>query len=149
MKKVVSLFFTCILAPQFALASITTDLKSVIDDYNYSMTIEWDQQDSSFAQEKEIQLQTEINQLIQAGLTKEEFLGLYPEAQELEEELKFIDMKNPITVAEFMQKHQKYKKGAAWSGELTEGLIAFAAILVLVAFISYKAKDCGGPKCTT
>lgn len=124
MKFIIAL----LLIPQLALASVAPTLKEVMDDFNYSVTVEWDQQDQKFLEEKTQKLNHDIQVLIENGLTKEEIV----EVSGLDMNVEAIDFKNPAEVANYVRTHQTAAKGASWNGDvLAIGVVVGLAVLVL------------------
>jgi hypothetical protein len=137
--RIISLLLSLLLVPQFAFASHANELKEAVDEYFFSMTVEWDQKDLSFANEQQAIFSNKVNTLIKNGLTIDELKGSLSETTgldylQLEPELNLIDTNNIRVLANFIKEKMasKYSTGASWdSGEI----IPFAILGLLGVFL--------------
>lgn len=140
MRKLLLSFLLLLSLPQMIFASNPGTLKDLLDDYNYSMTVEWDQKDISFEKQKQKEFEEGINGLISAGLTKEEvLLATGIDIGAVAAEVKSLNLSNSSDIAAFLKNHKQFKRGASWSGEVIVGAIGAAAIITFFAIIINKA----------
>lgn len=143
MKLVALLLSLCLTMNVFASSGLSSQVQRTMDDYQYAMTVEWDQQDRSFAEAQTRRLFQEFSALFAQGMTSEELLKIV-EAR----------IKNPALIQELRLKAQTlpigsqeeliqaladtsasfYSEGASWNGTA----VAFYGG-VAVLFIGYFA----------
>jgi hypothetical protein len=128
--------------PQLSFAKDQT-LKALIDDYTYSLSVEWDQKDQAFAESQNEKFRLEMRSLIEAGLSKKEILEAFKsvDPQRLESELMLVDLSNPVAVANFisMKKASAYSSGASWSGKIPTAVYVasiMAAVITLAIILT-------------
>lgn len=95
LKKIVSMLMLNCLLLTSAQAASGAGLKSAFDSLSYSLTVEWDQQDQDFAQNKIENFQSEVNALRSAGLSQSEVAAFLKE---------ILKGKANLQVDSFMQK---------------------------------------------
>ncbi len=128
--------------PQLALASNEALLKAAVDDYHYSLTVEWDQADKEFLSQKDQAFEAVVYDLVKNGLTKKDLEQAYPNA-----DLESMDLSNAQTVKEYLLNNQTtYQKGASWDGSVFIGIglgaILVARILYVIITNQTKKKEC-------
>jgi hypothetical protein len=137
MKKLLSLIFTLLLVPQLSIASTSKDLKSILDEYYFSITVVWDQKDAVFAAKQEEKLLHELQTLQKEGLTKEEISSAFNsftklDFNEVQNELMILDLNSPEQVKTYIDEklHQSYARGASWEAGEIAGAIVGGAVLI-------------------
>jgi hypothetical protein len=140
--KILFLFFTAILVPQLAFASNVEALKLAIDEYNYAITVEWDQKDKAFLKIQDEILQKSISQLVESGLTKQDLLAAYPNVnvEKLELEMTKVTLVDATSIREFIQNtQQSYNKGSSWLSDAQVSAIgaSIAIILGVILVVRY------------
>lgn len=127
-----------VLIPQMGFSSNDIAFKNVVDDYVFSMEVEWDQIDKKFATLKEQELKDNIYSLIQNGLTDIDVITAFPDYRSdiLLNEIKKINISNDRELIEFITKNkeQLYKQGASWNA-LNENLGFKIGVAIGLGFI--------------
>lgn len=154
MKIISILLMFCFSSNILAESKVIHALEQSLDDYQYTMTVEWDQKDSSFYDQETEKFFNKMSSLIQnEGFQKEEIL-LFAEAKMSNKKaLEALKLKmNVLTssksskeLAEVLRENSKdfYAKGASWNGFSTESLLIAAIGAVLVyALWFYSSHDC-------
>lgn len=137
MKYVLKIFILSILASQFALAGRQDSLKQAIDEFHYSLTVEWDQKDQAFRELQEEILMNKITAFVQSGATRDELEQAFYQATKLEltdieNELFIKKIQSPTEIRDFLKLRieQTYYQGVSWDAqEFAAGLIAASVIL--------------------
>lgn len=122
----------------------TTNLKSITDRYQYSLEVEWDQQDQNFLRKVNKELSNDIEVLIESGLTQEQLLDEALSSirdvnlrNELKENIELLSV-NKMNAEDFtnlmlhtLDKNQA--QGASWNpiGKVLIGTVAVLAITYL------------------
>lgn len=144
MKVVAILLSLCFTLNVFASSNLTSDVHRTIDDYQYAMTVDWDQNDRTFAEARTRKLFSEISSFFAQGMTSDDLLKIVESK-----------IKNPAIVAELRMKAQTlptgsqeeliqaladssssfYSEGASWNGTA----VAFYGGLAVffIGFIAY------------
>jgi hypothetical protein len=124
------------------LASPISELESSFDAYNYALTVEWDQADQKFYNEKTDLFLKEISEIVVSkGVTKEEVLNLVEKkvaSKELVDAMKLklsmMGTVNAEDLASVLKENSKdfYLRGASWNsdGLLTAAYITGGAVLL-------------------
>ncbi len=129
-----------------AMATTQDGLKTAFDEFNYSVTVEWDQKDPTFFEAKKLELTQAIAGLEAEGMTREELIGFTKSQIKDATLLKNLDTAlealsvNKMTSAEaqeFMMKSIKSSQGASWDGAVVIitpiGLVVLLLIIIIVA----------------
>lgn len=144
MKIVAFLLSLCFTLNVFASSNLTSEVQRTIDEYQFAMTVEWDQNDRSFAEAQTRKLFSEISSLFAQGMTSDDLLKIIESK-----------IKNPAIVAELRMKAQTlptgsteeliqaladsstsfYSEGASWNGT---AVAFYGGIAVFfIGFIAY------------
>lgn len=126
------------------MASPLSNIEKSLDDYQFAMTVEWDQKDQAFSKHQTEKFLAEIQQAIAEGVTKEEIFGLAQikmkspqavEALKLKVTLLTSSATNPAQLAEILQTSSTdfYHQGASWNGEIGEYAL-WAGLALFVGF---------------
>jgi hypothetical protein len=144
---VLSIFITS------ASASSRGGLKAAFDELNYSLTVEWDQQDKAFYGEQMKKFSQSVRELQAQGLTNAQLVDFVKAevkdenvARDLETAFNMISI-NKMDAQEankYMVETMKkaYSSGASWNG--SSGVTVAVALLVVVAVIALAAAAGGG-----
>jgi hypothetical protein len=138
MKRKLSFLLLLILVPQMLFASSSESLKNIMDDYNYSMTVEWDQRDMAFANQKRIEFVTQLNSLVASGLTKDDIVaatGLNLDV--IQHEIEILNLRNTEDLVQFLIQHKEFKTGANWVGDVVLATVFFTPIIVMIGMMIY------------
>jgi hypothetical protein len=140
--KYIGMILTFLLLPQLVFASNVEGLKALVDEYNYTMTVEWNQKDASFAHEQDEKLKSGLTQLLNSGLTKDDFSQAFPSVNfnELESEILMTDLSTETAIKDFaLKSRQSYKKGASWNGDAA-GFFAAVMLFTFICIIATEAE---------
>ena len=124
------------------LAGPISELESSFDAYNYALTVEWDQADQKFYNEKTDLFLKEIAEtIVNKGVTKEEVMNLIEKKVASKEIIDAMKLKlsmmgnvNAEDLASVLKENSKdfYLRGASWNsdGLLTAAYITGGALLL-------------------
>ena len=143
MKFISWLLLLCITSNVFA-KSVEHDLKNVIEEFQYSFTVEWDQKDEAALKSMVSELNKNLERLKTQGMTEEELLKVLKEKSV--SDAKFNQIKAKIllsqsgnsveSISEILKSEMKEMgaRGASWNGNAQVGytLAALALIGLLV-----------------
>jgi hypothetical protein len=146
-KKLLSLvILLCFSLNSFASTNGVKVLERILNDYQYTITVDWDQKDQIFYERETQKFFTQMKDVIEKdGLTQEEVLSLVEKklidkkaAEALK--LKFSLISNINSSEELgraLQSETKsmYAKGASWNGEV---VIITGIIVVAFAVLAYQ-----------
>lgn len=135
---------TIIIALVFSLQSFaSTGLKSVVDEYRYFVTVEWDQKDLS-----QLELQNEV--LIQKLSTvsheeKMAFLRKNLSPEQLEILSAQVKNASKEELAQMIVESSKSNQGASWVGAvlISAGVIAVSLVVLYTVFLHMQL-ECDG-----
>lgn len=142
--KFLSLVLTfCLTANVLAASAPLVELEKSFDEYQYKVTVEWDQKDKAFY-EKETQLFfSELSQLMTQGLVKEDIAKLLEKKVSNKASLEALKLKLSMLsqvesseeLSQVLQEHSKelYVKGASWKGDIFETSL-YVALAAIVAY---------------
>lgn len=144
--KIMSVILSfCITFNVLASTTPISKLERSIDDYQYSLTVEWDQQDKKFYNEKTDAFIAKLADLIKReGLTKEQILAMSEkrvqdkqafEAMKLKMSLLGPDLSSEELVSVLKESSKEfYSKGASWNGSVAV-YVPLALIAIIVGYI--------------
>jgi hypothetical protein len=154
MKNLFTLFLTLSLFSTSAMANGTSGLAAAYDDFNYAITIEWDQSNQAFYQLQKDTLTNHIAELQNNGLTKAEMFDFVisriknkKTAAEVTQLFQLIDTdqlseSQTIEMIDSIQ-NSAYESGASWSGRTTlvsVGALVLIGVVVLAVKAASKTK---------
>jgi hypothetical protein len=124
-----------------ASASTQNGLKAAFDEMNYSLTVEWDQQDRNFYEGQLKTFTSTVRELQKSGLTNAQMIEFAKSqvkdarvAKDLETAFSMITINkmNSEEASKYMMDSMKraYSNGASWNGEV---LVYLAVGLLIVA----------------
>lgn len=143
MKLIAVLLSFCLTMNVFA--SSVSELERSMDEYQFALTVEWDQKDQKFYQEQTEAFMKKMEVLVkEKGLTKEELLKIAEKKTEDKAQIEAIKAKialmganaSSAEMASLIKQisQDMYKKGASWNGAITESVLIG---LVVVAIVGY------------
>lgn len=132
----ITIFFT-----NSVMASSQEGLKTLFDEYNYSLNVEWDQHDQNFLYKKNEELSNGISDLISAGMTYEDIIVFVKsqlhndkQIQELDYVLNAVEIGKMTSseAVDFFNRAMKdsQRSGANWNASPINTV--FIALLVMV-----------------
>ncbi len=122
--------------PQLALASQASELKIILEDFTYSMEVEWDQKDQSFAALKRSEFISKLDSLLAQGLTKNDIIEASGVKLDIVmQEIQENRLTNSNEITAFLLQHREFKKGANWVGDVVIATVFFTPILVMIGLM--------------
>lgn len=123
-------------------------LEKSIDEYQYALSVEWDQKDSSFHDQQTDIFLKKMDALIQEeGLEKEQVRALAKSKIKDEAAYKALELKMGLLsgansskeLIELLKENSKefYSKGASWNGEVFFENAIIVAVVIAVAYSVY------------
>jgi hypothetical protein len=126
-----------------AASGTVQELERALDEYQYALTIEWDQKDSTFMTEKTEAFYKTLAALMDKGLTQTEIMDLVAKKSSHPKELEALTLKmkmlaetssSSAELAQVITENSKnfYATGASWEGYYyaTAGIFVVVAALV-------------------
>lgn len=145
MKKLILFLVPLLLVQSFAFADSGAGLKTLIDEYRYSVTVEWDQKDEAALKGIQTRFRDDVRALdisvadIRAAVTTHDaeianVLNQESEAAMAEELQKLIDVRS----------QEMYAQGASWSpGAVFAAGLGVLLVLEIIV-LAMKNSDCPG-----
>ncbi len=124
-KKIIFVFFALSIFTSHSIAGNEASIKQLLDELNYSLTVEWDQKDKSFYNAQVLQFNEGVKKLKAQGVTTNEMFRSVLEsikdknlAREVEEirmklNLKLVSESQAIDMLKDAQ-NRSYSRGANW-----------------------------------
>lgn len=155
MKYLSIIIILCFSLNAMASTGTLKELENAIDNYQYAMTVEWDQKDVSFKEGQIDALTAQVDQLFQKGLTVQD-LNLLVEkrfnnskvAETVKMKISLLGNKiTPANVAQILKDNsiELYQQGASWNGDaplyISIGVSIVAIVAILVAYGNWKDKN--------
>lgn len=148
--RFLSVLFSLLIIPQIALASQGDELKQAIDEYFFAMTVEWDQQDRSFAVAQEALLTQKINSMIKSGMDSSQLVEIFNsisglDYKQIELEIKARKLESPEQIKGLLieKMGSRYDQGASWVGAVLIGIGAILGLVLIISAIT-TITDCMG-----
>lgn len=151
MKVISILIAFCFTMNVFASTGGLSELSSAMDEYQFAMTVEWDQKDQAFKNKQLEILSAKMGELFKKGLTSQEVNKLietrFQNSKAVEAaKLKVSLMGNKLTpsnVVEVLKDSSSdiYSNGASWNGNtqlFVIGGVIVAIVAILVAYSQWK-----------
>jgi hypothetical protein len=163
MKKLVALvLLLCLSLNTFAASGSIQELSNAIDDYQYAMSVEWDQKDQAFKEKQVKMLQEKMQELMGQGLSEAEVMQFLEEKMGSKVnlaamKLKISMMKETSSAKEMMKMllndpAQFYTKGASWNGSIFQSdviiVVAIIAGIILLGLLAQPEYELGNYECT-
>lgn len=148
MKLITWFLILCFTSQAFA-GTVGEDLTTALNDYEYSMVVEWDQKDAAKAEAFNQEFTKAVKKLMDRGLTKDELLSVVEKrvtSKERFETIKFKAalLKDQVTdarsIANLLQSElsDMGQRGASWNGEVQMYVLAIVPLILLGALILYQ-----------
>lgn len=147
MKKIMSfVLLLCLSTNVFAGMTGVQKLEGHLDNFQYAMTVEWDQKDQAFKEAKTKEFNAALEKVIREdGVTQLEIMGLLQKKVVSKDALNAIQLKasllgnasTPEALAKSLESSTQnmYSQGASWNGEI---LLPLGIGIIVVAIIAYK-----------
>jgi hypothetical protein len=145
MKKLLSIVLALSFTVNVFAATATQELEKSLDNYQYAMTVEWDQKDQKFYDAKTQEFFAQMGSLIkEKGLKQEEIIALAEKKIANKQTVEAIKLKlnligNVKTTSELASvlkdvSKDMYSKGAAWNGD---AVLVSGVVVLIVAVVGY------------
>jgi hypothetical protein len=145
MRLISALLCFCLTFNVMAASGTVQELERALDEYQYSLTVEWDQKDAAFMTEKTEAFYQTLSVLMEKGLTENEVMDLVSKKSKNPKEVEALSLKlklltDKVTtseeLAQVITENSKnfYSTGASWEGYYVVGAVG---ALALVAIIGY------------
>ncbi len=151
MKILSALLALCFTMNVFASTGAISELSSAMDEYQFAMTVEWDQKDQAFKTKQLQTLSAKMSELFKDGLTSEDVNVLienrFKNSQVAQAaKVKLALMGNNLTPANVVDilkdsSSDIYSNGASWNGNaqiFVWGGVIVAIIAIAVAYSQWK-----------
>lgn len=147
MKKIVSIvLLLCLSMNIMAGTAGVQKLEREIDNFKFSMTVEWDQKDQEFKEVKTREFNAALEKILREdGISQLEVMALLQKKVLSSEAINAIQLKlsllgnssspEALTKALESSTQHMYSQGASWNGEV---MIPLAIGVIVVAIIAYK-----------
>jgi len=143
-KRLTSFVLLLTVFNTYAIESSGTTLKDAFDSLNYSLSVEWDQQDKEFRTAKIKDFNAKVRDLQKKGLTNAELVDFAKSQINDENTKKTIDnVMTSININQLSSKEARklildevknsYQQGANWTGSGSVVLTAVVVLLVISA----------------
>lgn len=132
MKLLASLMVLMFTINGHAAVGLSKELQELVNDYQYSITVEWDQNDKEYLDQKSNEFSIALDDLFKAGLTSEDIKKAYPQvAESIPQNLTRESFNNWVKESS----GKFYSQGANWNG--TAVLFYGGLAVFFIGFISY------------
>ncbi len=145
MKKLFSLLLVlCFSANVFA--GSTAGLERALDEYQFALTVEWDQKDQKVYQAKTDAFFAEMAKVIsQEGLSREQIISVAEAKMKNKAQLEALKLKLALAgkagssqeLGKVLQESVKdmYSSGASWNGEAVLPILGGIAVAALIGYV--------------
>jgi hypothetical protein len=134
MKIIISFMLVLFTFNTYAISPFAQEFKQAIDEFQFGLTVEWDQKDLSVRNEITKELLGKIRELRAKGMTSKEFQDvLKSKGQNPPMPVSYV--KDVELVNEAFKNSKSYARGASWNGEAvltTSFILATAAVLFFI-----------------
>jgi hypothetical protein len=141
--KLISLALSlCLSFNVLASTGTAQELEKALDNYNYSMAVEWDQKDVNFSEMKTQELIASVVALRNAGLSRDEMMNVIQKKvgdkaafEALKLKVAMLNINSDAELAKAMRDISKdmYSQGASWSG--SAGVAVGVAVVLVIAVV--------------
>lgn len=144
--KIITFLLACSIFSASAMPNTNDGLKAAFDEFNYSVTVEWDQKDPSFLEAKKLELMQTISGLEAEGMTRAELITFAKSQlkdanliKNLDSVLEAISL-NKMTSEEannFMIRsiENSQSQGANWNGVIILTPVGLLILVLLIAVV--------------
>lgn len=120
------------------------ELERHMDDYQYALSVEWDQKDQAFYDAQTKNFFEKMSKLVAAGLTQEEVLKMVEAKTKNKVALEALKLKISLLsknatateLAEIVKESSKdlYSEGASWNGEVVFSVVIGLVVIGALAY---------------
>jgi hypothetical protein len=146
MRLISALLCFCLTFNVMAASGTVTELEKALDEYQYSLTVEWDQKDPAFMTARTEAFYASLSDLMNKGLTQEEVLAVVSKKSKNPKEIEALKLKmealagkassaNELAEAITANSKGMYASGASWEGSAI--LISVGIVALVGAAIAY------------
>lgn len=146
MRLISALLCFCLTFNVMAASGTVGELEKALDEYQYSLTVEWDQKDSAFMTAKTEAFYATLSDLMDKGLSQEDILAVVSKKSKNAKEIEALKLRmemlagkatsaNELAKAITANSKGLYSTGASWEGSAI--LISVGIVAVLGAAIAY------------
>lgn len=131
----------CFMLNSFSAMAGTQELKAVIDDYQYALTVEWDQKDKKFFEEQTSLFLKKVELMIVEGqINHSEIIDVINQEsanaslkRDLLEKIKLLNNSSPEELARFLSDNTTslYQSGSSWAPASTVFGVGVGIVVVL------------------
>lgn len=131
----------CFMLNSFTALAGTQELKAVIDDYQYAMTVEWDQKDKIFFETQTTHFLKQIEVMVTNGtITQSQIVDVInqvgvkaPLKRDLIEKMNLLNKSSPEELARFLSDNSTsfYQNGSSWAPASTVFGVGVGIVVVL------------------
>jgi hypothetical protein len=147
MKMIALVLSLCFTANVFAATGSVQALERAFDNYNYAVTVEWDQKDPTFHEQQTKKLIEDITTLRNNGLTRDEIVSVVEKKvadkkalEALKLKLSLLNITSPEDLSQALRESDLYTHGASWNG--SAAMFIFPALfVVLVVYLIATDRD--------
>lgn len=139
MKTFLTFVIALMLIPQFCFASNSESLKGIIQEYQYFVSVEWDQRDQVSLNQKRQETYRELEKLMDKGLSDEDIIAVTELSPIALKELQTIHPDDHESVLEFITRNYPQMSGASWNPDVVGGLLFFATVGALLGLFTLYA----------
>jgi hypothetical protein len=144
--RVISLLLSlCFTFNVMASTGTVQELEKAIDEYQFAMTVEWDQKDQSFVKKTTDAFYGNLSELMERGLTQEEVMNVISQKTKNPKDIEVLKLKlkslagnahSSSDLAQAIAENSKllYSNGASWDGSV---IITGGVLVVVAALIGY------------
>jgi hypothetical protein len=145
MRFISSLLILCFSFNVMSSTGTIQELEKALDNYQYSMTVEWDQKDQAFVAETTEEFYSSVSELMDRGLTQQDLMSVIAKKVRHPKDLEALKIhmstligKTSTTseLAQVIAQNSKnlYANGASWDGSV---IITGAVVVAIVGILGY------------
>lgn len=146
MRLISALLCLCLTFNVMAASGTVGELEKALDEYQYALTVEWDQKDQAFMTAKTEAFFATMSELMNQGLSKEDILAVVAKKSKNVKEIEALKLRIELLagkansaseLAQIMTANSKdlYATGASWEGGAV--LITVGIVAILGAAVAY------------
>lgn len=145
MRLISALLCFCLTFNVMAASGTVGELEKALDEYQYSLTVEWDQKDASFMTAKTEAFYETLSVLMENGLTEKEIMDLVSKKSKNPKEVEALTLKLKLLtdkattseeLAQVITENSKsfYSTGASWEGYYIVGAVGALAFVAIIGY---------------
>lgn len=150
MKLISALLCLCLTFNVLAASGTVQELERALDEYQYALTVEWDQKDASFMEAKTEEFHQAVALLMDQGLTHKEVMSFMSQKIKNPKDLEAMILKikvltekasTPSAMARIVSDNAKslYTTGASWDGYAFASIAGGIGFIALIVFLSVRS----------